>query len=214
MQQQNKKITKFLLADDHSLIRQGISFLIEDLGLNFEIENASNFEQILKIINTQKIDIAILDVQFPEGNILKILPEIKSLQPEIKILMFSGIDENTQALKYLNAGATGFLSKMSDEDEIKDAILKMQNDGEYLSLETRDLLLKSMHNRNLINPLFSLTEREMQVVELYVEGFGNLEISNSLNIKQNTVSTMKKRIFEKLKIDNIVELIEVYKDNR
>ena len=214
MNQQNSKITTFLIADDHGLIRQGISLLIEEIDQNFESVHASNFEQIFEILKTQKIDIAILDAQFPEGNILKILPEIKTIQPDIKILMFSGIDENTQGLKYINAGAKGFLSKLSEEDEIRNAILKMHKDGEYISAETSMQLLNSIQNGSFIDPLLSLTEREMQVANLYAEGLGNLEISNSLNIKQNTVSTMKKRIFEKLKIENIVELLEVLKDNR
>ena len=213
MNQQNSKITTFLIADDHGLIRQGISLLIEEIDQNFESVHASNFEQILKILKTQKIDIAILDAQFPEGNILKILPEIKTIQPDIKILMFSGIDEKTQALKYINAGAKGFLSKLSEEDEIKNAILKMHKDGEYLSAETSMQLLNSVQNGNFIDPLSTLTEREMQIANLYAEGLGNLEISNRLNIKQNTVSTMKKRIFEKLNIENIVELLAVLRDD-
>lgn len=206
--------TKFLLADDHSLIRQGIEFLIEDLELNSEVVHASNLAQILEKIEEQKIDITIIDAHFPDGNSLSILPKIKDLKPEIKILIFSGIDEKSQALKFINAGANGFLSKLNDEDVIADAILKIHQDGEYLSPMTQALLLDSLRNPNAANPLQRLTDRELEIAKLYAKGLGNLEIANELNIKQNTVSTIKKRIFDKLKIDNLVELIDLIKDNQ
>lgn len=211
MNQENNKKISFLLADDHSLIRQGIFFMLEDIDLEKEIFQASNLQQTLEIIKSKTIDIAVIDAHFPDGNSLSIIPEIKKIRPDTKILIFTGIDESTQSLKYLNAGANGFLSKMSEEKEIENALKRMYEDGEYISAVTKALLLDSLQDRRLINPLFRLTERELQVAEMYAEGLGNLEIANRLDVKQNTVSTLKRRIFEKLKIDNIVELIDLVK---
>lgn len=211
MNQENNKKISFLLADDHSLIRQGIFFMLEDIDLEKEIFQASNLQQTLEIIKSKTIDIAVIDAHFPDGNSLSIIPEIKKISPDTKILIFTGIDESTQSLKYLNAGANGFLSKMSEEKEIENALKRMYEDGEYISAVTKALLLDSLQDRRLINPLFRLTERELQVAEMYAEGLGNLEIANRLDVKQNTVSTLKRRIFEKLKIDNIVELIDLVK---
>ena len=211
MNQENNKKISFLLADDHSLIRQGIFFMLEDIDLEKEIFQASNLQQTLEIIKSKTIDIALIDAHFPDGNSLSIIPEIKKIRPDTKILIFTGIDESTQSLKYLNAGANGFLSKMSEEKEIENALKRMYEDGEYISAVTKALLLDSLQDRRLINPLFRLTERELQVAEMYAEGLGNLEIANRLDVKQNTVSTLKRRIFEKLKIDNIVELIDLVK---
>ncbi|MGV4414315.1 response regulator [Chryseobacterium sp. T1] len=207
------KTTTFLLADDHSLIRQGIEILIEDVGFKGNILHASNLSQLLEIVTTHPVEIAIIDAHFPDGNSLNILPEIRRIKPDIKIMMFTGVDENTQALKYINAGANGFISKLSDEKEIMQAILKMKEDGEYISPSVQSLLMNSIRNRSLVNPLFSLTERELEIAKMYAKGYGNLEIANNLNIKQNTVSTIKKRIFDKLNIDNIVELIDLMKDH-
>lgn len=211
MNQENNKKIYFLLADDHSLIRQGIFFMLEEIDLEKEIFQASNLQQTLEIIKSKTIDIAVIDAHFPDGNSLSIIPEIKKIRPDTKILIFTGIDESTQSLKYLNAGANGFLSKMSEEKEIENALKRMYEDGEYISAVTKALLLDSLQDRRLINPLFRLTERELQVAEMYAEGLGNLEIANQLDVKQNTVSTLKRRIFEKLKIDNIVELIDLVK---
>ena len=208
------KSINFLLADDHSLIRQGVVFIIEEMELDCEIYQASNLHQTLEFINKFPIDIAIIDANFPDGNSLNVLPEIKKISPDTKILIFTGFDEGPQSLKYLTAGANGFLSKMNDEEEIKNAILKMVNSGAYISPITQALLIDSIRNPAVSNPLLLLTERELQIAKMYAEGQGNLEIANSLDVKQNTVSTLKKRIFDKLEIENIVELIELIKDHQ
>jgi DNA-binding NarL/FixJ family response regulator len=210
----DEKSLTFLLADDHSLIRQGLLFVIEDISADSNIFQASTLQQALEVVKTKEIDIAIIDAHFPDGNSLSILPEIRNLKPEIKILIFTGIDETTQALKYINAGANGFLSKMSEEDEIENALKNIMQFGEYISPVTQRLLLSSLRNPNMANPISRLTERELQIAKLYTEGFGNLEIANQLDVKQNTISTVKKRIFEKLEIDNIVELIQLMNDNK
>lgn len=213
MNQENLKKITILLADDHSLIRQGIFFLLEEMEIATLILQTSNLQQTLESIKENSIDIAIIDAHFPDGNSLTIIPEIKKISPETKILIFSGIDESAHSLKYINAGANGFLSKMSEEEEIKNAILKMYESGEYISATTQALLLSSLRDPGSVNPLFRLSERELQIAEMYAEGLGNLEIANALNIKQNTVSTLKKRIFDKLNIENIVELIGLIKIN-
>ncbi|MCS3868491.1 DNA-binding NarL/FixJ family response regulator [Chryseobacterium ginsenosidimutans] len=213
MNELDNKSINFLLADDHSLIRQGVLFVLEDIGFDYEVFQASTLQQALEAVRTHAIDIAIIDAHFPDGNSLSILPEIKKISPEIKVLIFTGIDENVHSLKYINAGANGFLSKMNEEDEIEQAILKIKNEGEYISPVTQALLMNSLHNGKQIDPLSSLTERELQIARMYAEGHGNLEIAGKLDVKQNTVSTIKKRIFDKLKIENIVELIELIKDH-
>ncbi|WP_294287418.1 response regulator transcription factor [uncultured Chryseobacterium sp.] len=207
------KSIRFLLADDHSLIRQGLIFVLEDLGVEHEVVHASNLQRTLECISSQSIDIAIIDAHFPDGNSLAMIPEIRKLQPEIRILIFTGIEEEIHALKFINAGANGFLSKLNEEEEIKQAVSKMITHGEYISPKTQALLMSSLKNPSLISPFLSLTEREFQIAEMYAEGLGNLEIANRLDVKQNTVSTLKKRIFDKLKIDNLVELIELYKNH-
>lgn len=213
MNRTDHKVIRFLLADDHSLIRQGLVFVLEDIGREYEVFHTSNLQQTLEFITSHPIDIAIIDAHFPDGNSLSVIPEIRKLQPEIRILIFTGIDEEVHALKFINAGVNGFLSKLNEEDEIKQAIMKIITHGEYISSKTQALLMSSIHNPSLINPFSSLTERELQIAGMYAEGLGNLEIANRLDVKQNTVSTIKKRIFDKLKIDNLVELIKLYKNH-
>jgi DNA-binding NarL/FixJ family response regulator len=206
------KTINFLLADDHSLIRQGMEILIEEIGFDGEVFHASNLQKVLETVEMHQIEIVIIDALFPDGNSVNIISQIKNIKPEIKILVFSGVDESTQSIKYINAGANGFLSKLSEENEIKEAVLKIHQTGKYISSITQGVLIDSLQNRNIINPLQRLTERELEIAEMYAKGFGNLEIANNLNVKQNTVSTIKKRIFDKLHIENIVDLADLIKN--
>ncbi|MDR2235012.1 MAG: response regulator transcription factor [Chryseobacterium sp.] len=207
---ENREIT-ILLADDHSIVRQGMEIVISDIVPNATFYHTSSLKQVVELIETKGIEMAIIDAHFPEGNSLHILPQMKAANPDIKILIFTGLEEDLHALKFIKAGANGYLSKLSEEEEIREALLKFIEKGEYFSDISRNLLVQLVYNPNLINPLSSLTKRELQIAELYAEGYGNLEISNQLDIKQNTVSTIKKNIFEKLKIENLVELIELIK---
>jgi len=197
---------KFLLADDHHIVRQGMQLLIEELEEEIQFFHASNLHQILNFVNNQEIDYAILDAQFPDGNCLSIIKEIKITQPNIKILIFSSFEEEIHAVRYINEGADGFLNKLSDEDEIQNAIKNLIHEGKYYSKLVSSLSKLSSINAHLLNPFSSLSEREYQIAKLLTKGYGNLEISNQLSIKQNTVSTYKKRIFEKLNIVNVLEL--------
>lgn len=207
---ENREIT-FLLADDHSIVRQGMEIIISDIAPNAKVYHTSSLEQAVELVETKEIEIAIIDAHFPEGNSLHILPKLKSVNPDIKILVFTGLEEDLYALKFIKAGANGYLSKLSEEDEVREAVSSFIQKGEYFSDLTRNLLVQFIYNPNVISPLNSLTKRELQIAELYSEGYGNLEIANNLNIKQNTVSTIKKNIFEKLKIENLVELIDLIK---
>ncbi|MFA7617376.1 MAG: response regulator transcription factor [Moheibacter sp.] len=200
---------KVLLADDHNIVRQGIQFIVEDIIENPMILHASSLLQIKKHLVESQIDIAILDAQLPDGNCIEILPEIRNQLPEIRLLIFTSFDEENYSVKFINAGANGFLSKLSEESEIRNAIQSLVEKGEYFPPLTQSLLRISAYNPNILNPLHQLSDREMEIAGLYAKGLGNLEIANQLSIRQNTVSTYKKRIFEKLNITTLVELMEL-----
>ena len=201
----------FLLADDHSLIRQGVEILIEDLGFEGAVFHASTLQKVLDCAKENSVQLIVIDAAFPDGNSLDIIPELKAKNPELKILVFSGLEESDYALRFLNAGANGFLTKLSEEEEIKTALMKVIEEGRYISSLTQGLLLNSLQRNSHHNPLDKLTKRELEVVKMYADGMGNLEIANQLGLKQNSVSTMKKRVFEKLDIDSMVEMAALLK---
>ena len=200
----------FLIADDHVVVRQGVSLILKELFLNATVYKAATFNDTFKILKDVKIDLLILDVNFPDGNSINILAEIKTIQPDVKILIFSALEENIYAMRYLNAGASGYLTKESSEEEMKLAINSMISSGKYITQNIKDKILDSYISKKPTNPLEVLSNREMEVACLFVKGYGNLEILELLKIKKTTVSTYKNRIFEKLEVENLAELIKIF----
>ena len=200
----------FITADDHSVVTQSLSFILKDLykdPIVFQIENISD---IIKVLNDNTVHLLLLDVAFPDGNSLGIIPTLKKMQPELKILIFSGYDEEIYAIRYINAGANGFLSKISSEEEIKNAITAVMNSGKYLSKNIQEKIMDSYIFKKPANPLEQLSNRELEVAKLMVDGYGNTEICKALNIQKTTVSTYKTRIFEKTGVNNLSYLIQLF----
>ena len=102
----------FISADDHSIVTQGMSFILKDLYNGATVYQIESFSEIIKVLNSTTIDLLILDINFPDGSSLNLLPTLKKIQPDLKILIFSGYDEDIYAVRYLSAGANGYLNKL------------------------------------------------------------------------------------------------------
>lgn len=207
MNSSEKNGLKILLADDHKIVRQGMQIIIEDLVENHEIFTASSLHEIRELIQIHRFDFAILDAELQDGNCISVIPEFKNLQPQVKIMVFTSFDEENYSLKFIESGADGFLSKLSEN--VDEAVAEFIKTGAYLPPLTKKLLEISVDDRALLNPLNRLSDRELEIAELFAQGLGNLEIANALSLKQNTVSTFKKRIFDKLKVESMVDLVEL-----
>ena len=206
----NTEKIHFLVADDHTVVRQGLALMIKELYANAVVYQVENFANIMAVLQQQPIEVLILDINFPDGNSITILPEVKKINPDVKIMIFSAFDESVHALRFFNAGANGFLNKLSEEEEIKQAIATLVDEGKFISPLTKEKILNSYLLGKKVNPIEHLSAREIEIARLLVKGYGNLEISNALDIQKTTVSTYKKRIFEKLQIDNLAALIETF----
>lgn len=151
----------------------------------------------------------------PGGNNINVIKEVLTLQPDLKILVFSSYDENIYALRYIEAGAAGYLNKNTSMEELCNAINMIQERGKYMSPVVRDLYIQKLTSTkssiDKVNPLNKLSNREMDVAKHLIEGHGILEVSNLLDLSSSTVSTYKSRIFEKLGVSNIPDLIELFK---
>lgn len=205
-----------IVADDHRVITKAVSFIVKNTYNEAEVTEVNKLEDVLKNIKSLEVDLLIMDVSFPEGNSLAIIPTIKALQPTIKILIFSGLDEEIYAVRYINTGANGYLSKLSSEEDITNAIISVVNTGKYLSKNVQDKIMDSVILKKSNNPLQNLSNREFEIAQLIVNGYGNTEICSTLDIQKSTVSTYKNRIFEKLQVNTLPELIQLfnlYKDN-
>ncbi|AXY72535.1 DNA-binding response regulator [Paraflavitalea soli] len=199
-----------LIADDHAIVRYGTSFVIKDLLPTGTIREANNFHQALKLLDTNRFDLMVLDINIPGGNNLQMIDVIKLRQPHVKILIFSGYDEQVYALRYLQAGADGYVVKQASEAELRMAIQTLQNNDKYISHSVRQHLLNNMSHKKVIshNPLATLSNREMEIMQQLVMGAAVAEIGATLGLQISTVSTYKSRIFEKLNVSNVVDLVE------
>lgn len=206
-----EKELRWILADDHTIIKQAWELIIKDLYPNSVFLPCRSLQELKELLVQEPADFGIFDAQFPDGNILQGLPNISQQYPDLKILIFSSFDEATYAVKFIHAGAHGFLSKLSEESTLSIAVQQLVEHGEYLSELTKSEMIKSLKNPEQINPISKLTERELEVAIMYAKGWGNLEVSNHLGVKQNTVSTLKKRIFEKLNLQTNLDLINFMK---
>lgn len=202
---------KFITADDHEIIAKSLIFIIKDLYKDAEIYQIDKLNEIVETLKKEKIDLLILDISFPEGDTLTIIPKIKAIQPDIKILIFSGHDENMYAIRYFHANVNGYLSKSSGVNEIKNAITEVMNNGKYFSRNIQNQIMDSLIFKKPSNALQQLSNREFEIAKLLVKGYGNTEISAELDLQKSTVSTYKNRVFEKLEVNNVPDLIQIFK---
>lgn len=206
-------IEKILIADDHSIVRIGLSIMIKKLRPNAEIEEADSFKSVLEIINKTKFDLIILDINMPNGNFQQTFDIVKIKQPTVKVLVFSSQDEQTYAIRYLKLGADGFLPKISDDVTLKKALEKMFDKGSYVSEKIKDTIVTNSLNKKQTaqNPLTTLSDREMEIADKLIKGETLKDISNELNLHVSTASTYKTRIFKKLEVQSIPELIDIFR---
>lgn len=207
------KPIRILITDDHSIVRVGTMMIIKDFMPSAVISQADSFTKMAEMIDKEKFDLLILDINMPGGNNFQMIDVVKLKQPEVKILMFSGYDEQLYAKRYLQAGVNGYLHKNASEVEMKTAIESILSKGKYMSQNVKDHLVNDLvsNNKQRENPFELLSNRELEVARFLVKGTTAVEISKALSIQMTTVSTYKTRIFEKLTISNLAELIEKFR---
>jgi DNA-binding NarL/FixJ family response regulator len=204
---------KILLVDDHLVVRAGVSLVLKEHIKDLIISNAESFYQAIAVLKEHVFDLVILDINIPGGKNCEMISDIRAIQPDIKILVFSANEEELYATRYILSGANGYLNKLSSEEKIKFVVTTILETGKYIPSEIVNKIIEATLNKTPINPLDVLSKREFEIAQLLVSGYGNLEISNKLNIQMSTVSTYKNRVFEKLSLTNIVELIDLFKIN-
>ncbi len=196
---------KILIADDHDVVRLGVSLLLETRYPDTQITAANTIFAAMEQLANEPAQLLVLDIQMP-GMDLEKISTIKSNHPETKILLFSGL-ATERAIPYVRAGADGYLSKYSSNDEFMTAVIMLAENGMYYPAYMIPHLLKAEQE---FDPKKLLSEREYEIYQLFSQGLGNLEITNALSIQPGTVSTYKRRIFEKLKVSSIAELVKLH----
>jgi DNA-binding NarL/FixJ family response regulator len=201
-----------LISDDHSIVRQGVALILKDYYENITIYQSSTFFETIEILKTHSINVLILDINFPDGNSYTIFKDIRKFSPNTKILILSAYEESLFAQRFFELGAHAYLNKLCAEVEILNTVKKIISDDFSPPVEIVDsqALLNASASKKSRTKTLSI--RELEIALLLTKGYGNLEISNVLSIQKSTVSTYKMRIFDKLKVSNIPELIKKIED--
>lgn len=199
---------KFLLIDDHLVVRSGIKQLLTDMYKDVEIYEAGDGISATALLKTLTYDLITLDVQMPNTDSFALMEYVKKEYPQAKVLMFSMSPESIYAIRFIKAGAKGFISKSAPLEEMKIAIEKVMNDKKYFSEDVLMELTKGNIGAN--NNLFDLlSPREFEIVQMLLNGKTISHIAADLTLSLSTVGTHKGRIFQKLKVSNLLELKEL-----
>lgn len=200
---------KFLLVDDHVIVRSGIKTLLQEMYSPAEIHEAVDGETAMQKMKEGSYDLVMLDIQMPRTDTLGLMEYIHIKYPDAKVLMFSMSAENIYARRFMKAGAYGFISKEAPMEEITKAINTILGNRKYISDALAEKLAEDSFSGKTGNPFNDLSPREFEIVSLLLEGKTVTEISHTLSIQTSTVGTHKARLFEKLGVTNLLELKEL-----
>jgi two-component system invasion response regulator UvrY len=198
-----------LLADQHSVMRKGIKMLLleNEIALAEHIDEAETEGDITRMVGQKNYHFILLDMRFAGSDFSKMMKWIQVSSPSSHILIFTESAEEVYAMRCLQMGAKGFLRKASSNEQIITAIQTVFNGEKYLSAYLSDLLLNSASNpQRTENPFDKLSQREMEIVTQLDNGKTLKDIGKILKIEYSTVNTYKRRIFEKLNVDNVLTL--------
>lgn len=171
------------------------------------------FWKAVQAVKSEIFDLVIMDIAIPGGNSVQMVEKFRDVHPNVKLLMFSGYEESIYALPYVKAGANGFVSKKASESEFRFAVeTVLFRNRVYLSDDVRDMTLNNYikPQTTLINTVESLSIREKEILQLFYRRKRVSEIASLLNLSTSTVNTHRVRIFKKMGVDNMYDLVQKY----
>ena len=197
---------KILIADDHAIFRRGLKdLLIDELpGVNFS--EASNGVELFNLAIENKYDLIITDINMPEKSGLDSIKEITNANINTPILVLSIHNAIEYAVRVYRAGAYGFLNKDTEIPEILEAIKIITSGKKYFSDEVL-AIINAAKKKDGDKPLHQkLSDREFEIFKYLISGLSPLEIANKLELGKTTISTFKRRIFDKMELYSVSEL--------
>ena len=199
-------MTKVMLVDDHDLVRTGIKRLLEDHP-NIEIVGeAVNGEQAIQQVSEYDPDVVLMDINMPGIGGLEATRKLLQRKPELKVIVLTMHDDDLFPQRFLKAGALGYVTKGAKVEEILQAIHTVTRNKRYLSPAIAQQIALSQVDEEETSPFDSLSEREMQVLLMMMDGQTISAISERLCLSPKTISTYRTRLYAKLGVQNDIEL--------
>ncbi len=201
------KSIRVLIADDHSLIREGFKKLFEkekDIEVAGEAENA---DEVLRFLRQKKCDIVVLDIAMPGKSGLDLLEEIRREWKGLPVLILTIYPEERFAVRALKSGASGYITKESAPLELVKAVRRVAEGKRYISLSLGEKLASEISGDSDKLPHERLSAREFQVFLMIARGKSVEAISAELHLSKSTVNTYRQRVLEKMRLSSNAEII-------
>ncbi len=203
---------KVFLADDHAVVRDGMTALMNGEQDIQVVGTASNGQQAVDQIKQIQPDIVVMDIAMPELNGIDATRQISETCPGVKVIMLSMHDSSEHIYQALKAGARGYLLKESAGKEVATAVRAVHSGRRYLSKRIETMVIEEYISRQGAtpenSPIDKLSDRERQILQLVVEGKSSIEISRILPLAPKTVATYRSRLMEKLAIHDLPGLVK------
>ena len=197
---------KVIIADDHPLFRRGLKHALDDTDDITVAAEVSNGDELLTRVKEGKIDIVLLDIAMPGKSGLDLLKQLKTEYPALSVLVLSVYPEEQYAVRFIKAGASGYLTKESASEQLAQAIRKIANGGKFASQQIVEKLAFESSDPDR-PPHEKLSDREYQVFCMIAAGKPLTEIGEDLSLSVKTISTHRSRILEKMRMTKNAELI-------
>lgn len=197
---------KILIADDHEMVRTGFRRMLDDVTGFKVVGEAKNGEEAIRLARDLNPNVVLMDVRMPGIGGLGATPKLINFDPDLKVLIVTVCDDDLFPSRLLQLGASGYLTKGASMEEMVRAIRAVHSGQRYISPDiARQLAIKHLTD-TAEDPFETLSERELQVTLMIVNGMKVQEISDKLHLSSKTVNSYRYRIFEKLAVKNDVEL--------
>ena len=206
---------KFLLIDDHKIIREGLKQILLMHFPSAIFDESANAEDVIHKITTSEYNVVICDLSMPGRSGLDVLKQVKEIRPDLPVLILSMHPEEHYALRALKAGAWGYLNKSDGAEVLIPAVQKVLQGRKYISTYMAEQLADNIQGRNSSEVQLheTLSAREFDVFKLIVEGKSISDISQQLSLSASTISTHRARVLNKMNMKSNAEMVRYALEN-
>jgi DNA-binding NarL/FixJ family response regulator len=198
---------RILIADDHPVVREGISHILTRAFKGVSVEGVPDARQLLQQLGKGRWDLLLLDLTLPGRSGLDALKQVKQEQPRLPVLVLSMHSENDYGIRALKAGASGYLTKEAVPEQLVKAVNKLIKGGVFVSDSLAERLAVNLSRKIDILPHETLTDREYEVMRLIASGLTNSEIAKQLSLSPKTISTFRAHILHKMGLRNNAAIV-------
>ncbi|OGW46356.1 MAG: DNA-binding response regulator [Nitrospirae bacterium RBG_13_41_22] len=197
---------KILIADDHTIFREGLKHILTEYSDLIVTDEARNGQEVLEKVWNNEYDMVLLDISMPGMNGLEVLKRLKKEKPKLSVLVLSMHPEEQYAVRALKSGASGYLTKESATDELITAIRKISQGRKYITSSLAERLAFGLETDAEKPPHETLSDREYQVLLMIASGKTITQIAKELFLSVKTVSSHRSHILEKMEMKTNAEL--------